>query len=121
MEIEDGYGFNCTKCGYAMENHTGKTITVIHHEQDCLTQIRKRQEMMKQTPPQPTLEQIRKRESYRYWGELYNWLQDPRTPEELIYKIHEIVDRYRGFHSETNSGCAMESIELLIQEKQDKR
>jgi len=59
---------------------------------------------------------IHKRNSYKYFSGLYEWCNHPRTPDELLYKIHDIIDMYRGFRSQTNSECAYESINLILEE-----
>ena len=61
--------------------------------------------------------QVQKRVSYRKFKTLHNWLKQPRTPKEILYKIHKTIDDYYGFHSQTNSNCALESIELVLQEQ----
>ena len=60
---------------------------------------------------------VRKRQSYDYFGGLYDWFDQPRTPDECVKKVYEIIDKYRGFHSQYNSDCARESIGLLIMDK----
>ena len=64
------------------------------------------------------LDKIRKRKSYKDFSDLYEWLQQPRTPEEIIYKIHKILDNRRAFYSMRNSRCALESIEQIIEENE---
>ena len=62
---------------------------------------------------------IMKRSSYKYFDQLYEWVSQPRTQEEFLYKIHEIIDSCHGFRSIRNSDCALESIELLINNKKE--
>ena len=65
-----------------------------------------------------TAEQIRKRTSYRWFKELYEYLERRPRPDsvEILKMVHGVIDSYRGFHSQYNSDCAMESIELLEKE-----
>jgi len=55
---------------------------------------------------------IRKRQSYTYFKEIYEAILN-KHPFEVLRLIHRIIDNYRGFHSQYNSDCALESINLL--------
>jgi len=59
---------------------------------------------------------IRKRRSYRYFKKLYKWLKTNPTPEEVLWKVYEILDRSHAFGSVQNAMYARESIELIVQD-----
>jgi IS1 family transposase len=59
------------------------------------------------------LQRVRNRRSYKYFSEVLEWLKTKHKPIEILHKIHSIIDDYRGFHSETNSIWAKQSINLI--------
>ncbi len=64
---------------------------------------------------------IRRRESYKTFGQLYDWLalENP-SPGEIILKIHDMLDGYHAFKSYTNSCKAEESIRLIMLDHNDR-
>lgn len=63
---------------------------------------------------------ITKRQSYMYFKDLYDFIEDS-SPEAILWKIHEIIDGRRGYHSMYNSVCAEESIEFVLREKRNEK
>jgi len=60
---------------------------------------------------------IRKRVSYREFQELARWFEEKdRSTEEFLRKLHAVINDRNGFHSETLSYYALESIELLLRD-----
>lgn len=59
------------------------------------------------------IEKIRKRQSYNTWKLLMKFLNNKPTVREVIQKVHLIIDGYYGYHSETNSRYALESLRQL--------
>ena len=60
---------------------------------------------------------IRKRLTYRFFKELYEWLKTNPPPEEILWRLFKILDDRRVFGSATNAKYARESIELILSEK----
>ena len=62
---------------------------------------------------QRILDRIRKRKSYKFFGELLQLIRSGRDPIKILHEIHGILDHARSFGSETRSAYAKESINLL--------
>ena len=62
-------------------------------------------------------ERIRNRRSYKEFSSLLKFLRRNPKPSSILKKIHSIIDRVRGFRSETNSYYALESIKQLIKDE----
>ena len=62
------------------------------------------------------IRKIKKRRSYKCFRKLAEWLGKKPDASAVLLKIHAIVDDYRGFKSQRNSDCALESIQLVIEE-----
>jgi len=60
---------------------------------------------------------IRKRQSYRFFKKLYEWLKTSPPPEEILWKLFKILDDRHVFGSAANAEYARESIELILSEK----
>lgn len=58
--------------------------------------------------------QVRRRASYQRFKELYEYITEGHQPEEILYRVHRLMDAYRGFHSKTESERALESIRQAI-------
>jgi hypothetical protein len=59
------------------------------------------------------VKKIRKRQSYNDFFQLTKYYGQMEIKDFLIL-IHGIIDKRRGFHSQYNSDCALESIEQLM-------
>ncbi len=58
---------------------------------------------------------IKGRSSYKEFKQLHALVKDG-TPEDILMKVHAMIDRRSGFGSFTNSNAAMESIKFILQE-----
>jgi len=58
-------------------------------------------------------DKIRKRVSYKFFKELAEWLKTKPDKIQILKRVNKIIDDYKGFHSQYNSKCALESIELI--------
>uniref|UniRef100_A0A6M3K3E7 Uncharacterized protein n=1 Tax=viral metagenome TaxID=1070528 RepID=A0A6M3K3E7_9ZZZZ len=61
-------------------------------------------------------EQIRKRQSYTFWKQLHEWLSLPRTKEEIMMKIYEILDRKYAFGTASQAFYANESLNQILKD-----
>lgn len=59
---------------------------------------------------------IEKRASYGLFKELSEFLDTNPSKKEILIKFYEIIDKKRGFKSETNSYYAWESLNYLLNE-----
>ena len=62
------------------------------------------------------VKKIRKRNSYKSFLELYEWLRTKPEPKAILVKIYNLLDSYHAFSSETNSISAQESVNQVIQD-----
>lgn len=60
---------------------------------------------------------IRKRRSYGMFQELLEFLNGTPTTRAVLERVYELLDEKRGFGSERNSQCALESLNLLVKDK----
>jgi hypothetical protein len=57
------------------------------------------------------LQKIRNRGSYAQWKILYNFIKkNPKDSFKILNKIHETLDGYHAYGSETNSFYSLESL-----------
>ena len=70
-------------------------------------------------------ERIRNRKSYKNFAEFLDWLNSEdfavRTVNDnwlpLLENIHKMIDDMRGFHTESKSAYALESIKQLAKDR----
>ena len=67
------------------------------------------------------IEKIRKRNSYKSFLELYEWLRTKPEPKAILVKIYNLLDSYHAFSSETNSISAQESVNQVIQDFEEEQ
>ena len=64
--------------------------------------------------------ELRNRVSYQRYKTLNNLLTTKRpTVAEILRATHKLIDDYYGYKSWTNSNCARESIDLIIEENRE--
>lgn len=66
------------------------------------------------------LTMVRRRKSYARFRSLYELLLSQPSAEEVLYRVHALIDSYSGFHSRSESERAMESIEVVIRDQMKK-
>lgn len=60
---------------------------------------------------------IRNRNSYKRHEETLKWLNErKRNPEEILFKIHNIIDEMSGYKYQRTSDFASESLLLLMED-----
>ena len=62
------------------------------------------------------VKKIRKRNSYKSFLELYEWLRTKPEPKAILVKMYNLLDIYHTFSSETNSIYAQKSVNQVIQD-----
>lgn len=62
------------------------------------------------------VERIRKRNSYKTFQSLNDFLSKNPSKEEILMRIHNLIDGSNGYGSERNSNYALESLNLLIKD-----
>ena len=62
------------------------------------------------------VEKIKSRSSYKKFKEISKFFDSNPSKEDILKKVHSIIDGYSGFGSQKNSDAAFESIELIISE-----
>jgi len=59
---------------------------------------------------------VRNRNSYKKFEKILKWLQKKRTPKEILWKIHNIIDEMGGYKYRQTSDWASESLVLLMED-----
>ena len=61
------------------------------------------------------LKKVRNRNSYKRFEDILRWLcERRRTPEEVLLKIHSIIDNMGGYKYRQTSMYAEESLTVLL-------
>lgn len=59
---------------------------------------------------------VRKRESYKSFKEVYEWLKTNPPPDKILEKIYDMIDSRHGFYSNKVADAGWESIQLIFAE-----
>ena len=89
----------------------GGNTTISTHETilTAVGDIKKQQEYTDQD-----IKRILNRNSFGFWKCMKLFIDDGATAEDILVKIHLIIDDYRGYHSQTNSNYSLESLNLVM-------
>jgi hypothetical protein len=60
---------------------------------------------------------IRKRKSYRFFKELYEWLKTNPSPDDIMREVFRILNEKQAFGTATNAHYARESMELVLNDE----
>ena len=71
---------------------------------------------MKTTTRNDKLLRIRKRASYRFFQQLYEFLKDSPSVADIMRKFNDILDAKRSYGSGRNARYAEESLELVLRD-----
>lgn len=64
----------------------------------------------------PSLAQIRQRKSYKRFAEFYEYLEGDNSTNDILYRVHGLIESFGGFGSKTASEQALESIRAVIED-----
>lgn len=70
---------------------------------------------MPAAPESATPGRIRSRATYRMFNDLLEVVQSGNQ-RAVLMTVHRIIDARRGFRSQRNSDCAMQSLDLVMQD-----
>ncbi len=66
---------------------------------------------------EPYTSKIRRRVSYRRFKGLYDLLRTGTTAEEIIYRVHDLMEAYWGFGSRSLAATTRETIGFIVEEE----
>lgn len=64
-------------------------------------------------------QRVRTRKSYIEWLELYSFLEQNPSKEAIMRTFYNVLDAHKAFNFRTMSDYALESLELLLKEKEE--
>ena len=59
---------------------------------------------------------MRKRVSYKFWKAIYDYFKQPRSVDETLLKIFQILDAKHAFGYRTAADYHYESLQFLLEE-----
>jgi len=67
-------------------------------------------------------DRIRKRQSYEFWKNLYEYFKKRYGTKDInltLQKIHKVLDEHRAYGSETNSYYNKESLSQILKDRKE--
>ncbi len=59
---------------------------------------------------------IRRRKSYKRFAEFYEYLEEDNSTNDILYRVHDLIESFGGFGSKTASEQVLESIKAVIED-----
>ena len=73
---------------------------------------------MKRAKEDEKLQRIRKRASYLFFQQLYDFLKEKPSVPDILRKFHDVLDAKKSFGSRRNAECAAESLEWVLKDNE---